>query len=45
MTFEEGGGGGWWVGRGMGDFRKKNILQSDFEGKKSCKEILGKKYP
>ena len=26
----------------MGDFRKKNILQTDFEGGKACKEIPGK---
>lgn len=34
----EGGGLG-----GMGDFRKK-ILQTDFDGKNSCKEISGEKY-
>ena len=26
----------------MGDFGKKNILQTDFEEKKACKEIPGK---
>ena len=29
----------------MGDFRKKRILQTDFEGKNYCKEITGKKIP
>ena len=29
----------------MGDFRKKRILQTDFEGKNYCQEITGKKFP
>ena len=29
----------------MGDFRKKKIVQTNFEEKKFCKEIPGKKIP
>ena len=46
------GGGGSGGGGGMGDLFKNIILQTVFEGKKSCKEIPGeknilpwKKYP
>ena len=37
------GGGGSGGGGGMGDLFKNIILQTVFEGKKSCKEIPGEK--
>ena len=33
----------WLLRKDMGVFRKKEILQTDFEGKKYCKEIPGEK--
>ena len=43
----------WWILRAdfssfegfMGDFRKKNILQTDFERKKHATKFLEKQYP
>lgn len=32
------------AGEVTGNFRKKDILQTDFEGKQPCKEISGEKF-